>query len=110
MLAAQKVGDFFSNSVEINIDLPGHQQHATLSRDDIIQAMQGVNASGGLKVKFPDISVMVNPDGETAQADVTVEAQAPSEQDMIVQEMKFTLRKIDGKWLITRVQTVRTLS
>jgi hypothetical protein len=27
-----------------------------------------------------------------------------------VQEMKFRLQKIDGQWLITRVETVRTLS
>jgi hypothetical protein len=27
-----------------------------------------------------------------------------------VQEMKFTFQKIGGDWLITRVETVRTLS
>ena len=110
MIAAQKVGDFFSTNVEINIDLPGRQQHATMSRDDIVQAVLAAHWEGGLTVKFPDINVMVGADEETAQADVTVEARAPGEQDMMVQEMKFTLQKIGGKWLITRVQTVRTLS
>jgi hypothetical protein len=72
--------------------------------------MMAAHLSGGLTVKFPDINVTVDPDQQSAQADITVEAQAPGEQDMTVQEMRFTLRKLDGKWLITRVQTVRTLS
>lgn len=110
MVGAQKVGGFFSTNVEINIDLPGRQQHGTMSRDDIVQAVLAAHSAGGLTVKFPDINVMVGADKETAQADITVEAQVPGEQDMMVQEMKFTLRKINGKWLITRVQTVRTLS
>ena len=39
-----------------------------------------------------------------------MEAHISDEQDLIVQEMKFTLQKINGEWLITRVETVRTLS
>jgi hypothetical protein len=41
---------------------------------------------------------------------VTVEARVPGERDMMAQAMRFSLHKIDGKWLITRVQTVRSLS
>lgn len=110
MAGAQRVGGFFSTNVEINIDLPGLQQHDTMSRDDIVQKMMGANLAGGLKVKFPDINVTVDADKATAQADITVKARIPGEQDMMVQAMKFTLRKTGGKWLITRVQTVRTLS
>jgi hypothetical protein len=63
-----------------------------------------------LKVKFPDINVTVAPDKQSAVADLTVEANISGERDPMVQEMKFTLQKIDGKWLITRVETVRTIS
>jgi hypothetical protein len=110
LIAAQTVGNFFSASVEINIDLPGRRHLATMSRDDIVRALLAAQSSGGLTVKFPDINVTVGSDSESAQADVTVEARVPGGQDMMVQQMKFTLRKINGKWLITRVQTVRTLS
>ena len=110
MAGAQSAGNYFDSSVEINIDVPGHQQHTTLSRDDIVQTLMAAHVNGGLTVKFPDISVTVASDGMNAQADVTVEAQAPGDPDLIVQQMRFTLRKIDGKWLITRVQTVRSLS
>jgi hypothetical protein len=54
--------------------------------------------------------VTVAPDKQSAVADLTVQANISGEPDPIVQEMKFTLRKIDGRWLITRVETVRTLS
>jgi hypothetical protein len=110
LIGAQKVGGFFSTNVEIDIDMPARQQQGAMSRDDIVQAVLAAHLADGLTVKFPDINVTVGADKETAQADLTVEAQVPGEQDMMVQEMKFTLRKIDGKWLITRVQTVRTLS
>jgi len=110
MFGAQTAGGFFSTNVEVNIDMPGHRQQTTMSRDDIVQAMMAMHVSGGLTVKFMDISVDVGADKQTAQADMTVEARVPGEQDMMVQEIKFTLRKIDGKWLIIRVQTVRTFS
>jgi hypothetical protein len=110
LAGAQTAGNFFSTNVELNIGLPGRQLPPTMSRDEIVQLVAAANLSGGLTVKFPDISVSVGADKETAQADLTVEARVPGEQDMMVQEIKFTLRKIDGKWLITRVQTVRTFS
>lgn len=110
MLGAQKVGGFFSTNVELNVDVPGHQQHATMSRDDIVQAVMAANSAGGLTVRFPDINVTVSADKQNAQADITVEARVPGEQDTMVQALRFTLRKIDGKWLITHVQTVRTFS
>jgi hypothetical protein len=39
-----------------------------------------------------------------------VQVQAAGDKDYYVQEMKFTFQKIGGDWLITRVETVRTLS
>jgi hypothetical protein len=110
MMDAQKLGGFFTTNVEINIDVPGRRQQTTMSRDDIVQAVMAAHLAGGLTVKFSDINVTVGADKQTAQAGITVEARVPGEQEMMVQEMKITLRKIGGKWLITKVQTVRTFS
>jgi molybdenum cofactor biosynthesis enzyme MoaA len=110
LLAAQSAAGYFAASVEISIDTPRHQQHATLARDEITQTVAAVNNAGGLTVKFPDINVTVNADGTTAQADVTVEAQMSGESDLMVQAMVISLEKTDGQWVITRVRTVRTLS
>ena len=73
-------------------------------------ALGARSALSGLKVQFPDINITVAPDKQSAVADLTVEANVAGERDPIVQEMKFTLQKTDGEWLITRVETVRTLS
>lgn len=110
MAGAQTVGDFFSTNVELNIDVPHYRQHSTLSRDDIVQGIMAANLSSGLTVKFADINVSVSADKANAQAEMTVEAKVPGEQDQTFQEMKFTLRKINGKWLIVKAQTVRPLS
>ena len=66
-------------------------------------------ALAGLNVEFLDVSVSVGPDQESATANLTAKAKVPGE-DFMVQELKFTLKKIQGAWLILRVETVKTLS
>jgi hypothetical protein len=108
--AAQKLADFFATNVEVNINVPGRVDHRLVGREDVQQAALAARASvQSLNVAFPDVTVIVNADKESAVADLTLQARVGGEQDMIVQEMKFTFRKINGEWLITKVETVRTL-
>jgi hypothetical protein len=107
---AESLADFFSTNVEVNIDVPGHQEHRLAGRAEIRQAALASRGSArSLSVAFPDITLIVSADKESAVADVTLQAQVGGEQDMIVQEMKITLGKIGGQWLIVKVETVRTL-
>jgi hypothetical protein len=93
------------------VELPELNQHNSLTQEEITQAaLFARSRAGGLQVKFPDINVMVAPGKRSATVDLTVTATAGSESESFVQEMKFTLHKIDGQWLITRVETVKTLS
>jgi hypothetical protein len=39
----------------------------------------------------------------------TARVNANNSQDFGVQELRFQLRKIEGDWLITRAETVKTL-
>jgi hypothetical protein len=111
LAGAQNLAFFFSTNIEVNISVPGRVQHHLVGRDEITQAaLAARSAVGGLKVKFPDINITVAPDKQSAVADLTVELNISSERDSIVQEIKFTLQKTDGKWLVTRIETVRTLS
>jgi hypothetical protein len=111
LISAQSVAGFFSTNIEVNIDVPGRVQHDFMGRDEITQAaLASRSAVSGLKVKFPDIGVMIAPDKQSATADVTLDATVSGESDAIVQELKFTFQKIDGQWLITRIETIRTLS
>ena len=56
------------------------------------------------------MNITVSADKLSAVADVTLKVQAAGQKDIYVQEMKFTFQKIGGDWLITRVETIRTLS
>ena len=111
LAGAQSLAGFFSSNIVVNINVPGRVQHSIIGRQEVTQAALGArSAVSGLDVKFPDINVTVAPDKQSAEADLTVEAKVAGEHDPIVQEMKFTLQKIDGEWLVTRIETVRTLS
>jgi hypothetical protein len=107
---AQSLANSCATNIEVKIDVPGHQEHSLASREDIQQAALAMRASiRALTVTFPDIIVNVSADQQSAVADLTLEARVAGESDMIVQEVKVTLQKIDGKWLMTKVETVRTL-
>ena len=111
LAAARSLAGHFGTNVEMNLDLAGHVQNSPMTREEITQAvLLAGSGSGSLKVKFPDVNVTVAPDRQSAVANVTIEATLSGEHDPVVQEMKFTLQKIDGQWLITRVETVHTLS
>ncbi|HZF02294.1 MAG TPA: nuclear transport factor 2 family protein [Methylomirabilota bacterium] len=108
---AQKVAALFSTNVEVNLDVPEYHGHAFAGRDEIMQAVAGARASlTSLNVEFPDVNVTIAPDKQSAVADLTLKAQSGGNKDFIWQEMKFTFQKTGGGWLITRVETVRTLT
>ncbi|HUA39154.1 MAG TPA: hypothetical protein VMA35_12255 [Candidatus Sulfopaludibacter sp.] len=111
LASVQSLASYFSTNVEIDLDVPGRLQHTIMGRDEITQtALAARSTASSLSVKFLDVNVTISPSRQSATADFTVEARVSDDQDLIVQEMKFSLRKINGQWLITRVETIRTLS
>jgi hypothetical protein len=109
--AAQRLADLCSTNVEFDIDAPGVQEHRLAGRGEIQQALLAARASiEGLSVSFSDVTVIIGAERQSAVADLTLEARIVGQQDLVVQEMKFTLRKMAGHWLIVKVETVRTLS
>jgi hypothetical protein len=111
LAAAHNVAGFFSTNVDLKVELPQLSRRSSLDREEITQAVLIARSrTGGLQVKFPDVNVTMAPDRRSAVVNLTVTATVGGEPESIVQEMKFTVRKIDGKWLIVRVETVRTLS
>jgi hypothetical protein len=107
---AEKLADFFSANVDVNINLPGRQEHRLAGREEIQQAALALRGSvPSMTVAFPDVAVLVNADQQSALADVTLQVNIAGEANAIVQEVKFTLRQIEGQWQIVKVETVRTL-
>lgn len=111
LAAARRVAGYFAANVELKLTVPELGQRDSMDREEITQAaLLARSRGGGLRVNFPDVNVNVAPDRQSAVADVTVEAHLAGGHDRLLQEMKFTFRKIDGQWLITRVETIQTLS
>ncbi len=109
-LKIQKIGTFFGDQVEVSINIPKSEMHTMSSRNDIIVAAEAALAAyGSVTLELLDPVVTLSPDKESAGVNATVRVKMPSEQDM-VQELKFTFRKIKKEWLILRIETVRTLS
>lgn len=109
-LKASSVPEFFTTNVEIVVDVPGGRTQTLSGRAEIQQAATGAAQTlRGLKTEFLDINVKLGSDKQTAVANLTGKF-TPQGYDFIVQEMNFMLRKVDGKWLIYRIETVKTLS
>jgi hypothetical protein len=111
LAGAESVAGFFDTNVEVNINVPGHEQHTFTARAEITQAaLASRKEVSSLSVRFPDINLTVAPDKTSAIADVTVMVNIAGEQDAIVQELKITFVKSEGQWLIQKIETVRTVS
>ena len=110
-LNAERLTGFFTPDVEITVDVPGHSQHTLHGRDELLQAaMAARGMAGTLSVEFLDINVTVSPDKTSATVNLTAKGRAGSERDLLVQELKFLLKKVNRDWLIYQVETVKTLS
>jgi hypothetical protein len=110
LAAARSVAGFFAATVELKVALPELGQRGSIDREEIPPiVVMARSRTSGLKVTFPDINVTVAPGQQSAVANLTVEANIFG-SERLLQEMKFTLRQIDGQWLITCVETVQTLS
>ena len=110
-LKAARLLDFFTPDVVINLNTPGYEVATWTGRDELREkelfAMQRLR---GLKIELLDVNVHIGPGRKTAVANLTGKATISGQSDLYVQEFNFLLRKVGRKWLIYRVDTVKTLS
>jgi ketosteroid isomerase-like protein len=108
---AAKLAGYVSVNTQVTFDAPGHGQQILSGRDEIQQFALGVRSTlGSLAVEFLDVNVTLAADKQSATVDLTARVKVGGESSSYVQEMKFVLKKMDGQWLIVRVETVKTLS
>lgn len=109
--AAGKLAGFFSGDAIIHVDVEGVRDRTIQGRDELQQVVAAARASlQSAAIRFPDVSLTVEPDGLSAVANVAAVADVNGEKNTVVQELKMNLKKIEGKWRISQVDTVRTLS
>jgi hypothetical protein len=107
--ASNVVGDF-SNDAEVIFDVSGVGARTLSGRDEIREAAMGGFANvTSMKVQFSDATAKVDADKQTAEVNCTARVSTGGDKDFGIQELRFQLKKIDGDWLITRAETVKTL-
>ena len=110
LVNAQKLGSYFAARVEVDLDMPGRGLQTFNGRDELIQAAAAARTQlSAMDVRFPDIVVIVASDGQSAEANVTVRAQIGGQRELYIEEIKFSLEKLGGDWLIHRIESVNTL-
>lgn len=103
--------EMFAPDAQINLHAPGLGSRTFSGRDEIRENVLGGFASViSLKVEFLDVSVRLTADKKNAEVRCTVRINGGDGKDENVQEMRFQFKKLEGTWLIVRVENVNTLS
>lgn len=109
---SQKLANYAAPDVSVAINVPGRSQWTIEGRGELAQVIMSVRShTDSLDVEFLDIVVNVAKDRQSATVNLTAKGQSHSRSgDFGVQELRFVMKKISGSWLISKVETVRTLS
>ncbi|HLP75765.1 MAG TPA: hypothetical protein VK327_02525 [Candidatus Paceibacterota bacterium] len=108
---AQKLTDYFTVDAEAYVDVRGFPAQTVTGRDELMRGLMVAQSRlNGLKVEFMDINVKLADDKQSAVANLTAQANFTGDHDFNLLELNFTFKKIENRWVITRVETVKTLS
>ena len=97
--------------MSIHLEPIGFEETTLRGRDELLQAVLTARSTlEGAKIEFLDMQVVINPDRQSATAHLTAKGQLATQREFVAQEFKVTLRKIEKQWLITHVETFRSLA
>ena len=107
---ANLLADYFTEDVEVTVEIPG-SQHTLSGRAELMQAAAGARSMvSSLTIEFPDIKVTLAPDRTSAIVNLTARGKVPGERDYYLQELRMRMVKVKRDWLINQVESVKTLS
>lgn len=102
--------DFFAADAELTVEIEGRGAQSIHGRAEVLQfAGFARNKLNQAKLQLLDITVKLREDGVSARAYMTLLGDLSGEKNAISQELKATLKKTGHDWLITRIETIRTL-
>jgi len=105
-----KLISFFSADAVISYDVAGLGARSLSGRDEIREIAAGGFANvKSLAVRFQDATARVGADPQSATVACTMRVSAGDDKDFGIQELRIQFQKIDGDWLMTRLETVKTL-
>ena len=109
LLAAGRLADFFAPDAVVNIDVAGLNEKVIQGRAELQQMIAAARVNlQSAEIRFPDVQLTIEPDHLSAEAHVAAVADVNGEKNAVIQELKFRFQKIDGKWKINQVNTVKT--
>jgi len=107
---ASKLVGFFSPDAVLKLDVAGVDTRTLDNPDDLRQAVTAARASlQEAKFQLHEVQVNLGPDSQSATAQLVALAYLNGSGDPLVQELKMQLKKIDHRWKISRVETVKSL-
>ena len=109
--SSQKAVSLCTSNVEISVEATGYPPQSLNGSAELFQALMLARTRlASLQVEFLDPNISLAPNKQSAVVDLTARGRSPGERDMQVMELKFTLQKVGGHWLIRKIETVKTLS
>ena len=100
----------FSEEARVAVEASGDVPHYFNGREELMNAVMAARSLvNTLKAEFFDLNIEMGPRNQSALVDLTARADVNGQPGSYVQELKFTFRKTDGNWLITRVEPVTNL-
>ena len=110
LAAMERIRSLLAENIHVVLGISEAHEQTFDNREELLRAaLAARSAVKGLQAEFSQINVIVNADHQTAVALLTLKATIVDEADPIVAELKFTLKKDNNDWLITRIEPVKAL-
>jgi len=105
---AAQVARFFTDDIVLRL---GQDSSSVIAgRDALVALAAQARRRGAMQVMFDDVQVSVGgPDSASVYTTVTATGASLQSEVVEAREISVTLQKVDGEWLIARVEGVRTL-
>lgn len=101
----------FASDVEIRVETQGFNPVRVSGKQELRERLKIVRFRlTSLKVQFLDVAVKLSGDRTSAEVETTGRVIQQGDENSIVQELRFHFVKSDRGWLISRVESVKTLT
>jgi len=108
LAAANRLMGLCTPEIEILVETRGERSGRLQGRDDLRLAILRVRGQAAwLQVTVDDVEVAVSDSGEAATVLLAATVRGERALEPILQDYKLAMRKVDGEWLIDRVEPVR---
>jgi hypothetical protein len=108
---SQQLGAFFSEDVDVDLGRGTALIKGRATVIDMAERLQPRTAA--FRVDFEDVSVVMDPGGDTADVHLTTKftrrSMSTGEETLDAREFMLVVRRVGGEWQIARVTAVDTL-